>query len=465
MHPLLERQLRKAGLQPDAPPVDESAWCALLERISETFIASDHERELRGLAMALSVRDTREAVDALLAANEQLVRSRQEAAHARQEAEAANRAKSEFLANMSHEIRTPMNAILGYAELLAEPGLEPKPGEFLKVIQRSGEHLLSIINDILDISKIEVGQMTVERIPFRLAELVDAVVTVLQPQASAKNLNLAVAWDDGVPSIVQTDPTRLRQVLMNLVGNAVKFTERGDVEIRVSATPVSEKELRVDFAVRDSGIGMSGEQMSRLFKPFAQADSSMTRRYGGTGLGLAISKHLAEMLGGGIRVESTPGKGSVFHVTIMGESATQEAANPSHSPIASSLGNSLAGVRILLAEDGPDNQRLIAHHLRRAGASVEVAENGRVAVDRVEEAGAYDVILMDMQMPELDGYEATRALRARGYCSPIIALTAHAIEGDRQKCISAGCDDYATKPISRASLIGTCGRWAKARVA
>ncbi len=471
MHPLLERQLRKEGLDPAHVPGEAASWRAFLERISRTYCDADEERSLRERAMALAARDTREALDALLIANEQLRQSKQEAARARFEAEAANRAKSEFLANMSHEIRTPMNAILGYSELLSDPDLEHQRDEHLATIRRSGQHLLSIINDILDISKIEAGQLKIESVPCRLGEHVDGVVALLRPLASAKGLELSVEWCGDVPGIVRTDTTRLRQILVNLVGNAIKFTTQGGVGIQISPVePPPGAGARagatlLQFSVRDSGIGMTPEQVSRLFKPFVQADASTTRCFGGTGLGLAISKCLAEMMGGTVRVESSPGIGSTFHATISVQGASEgDLASPA-SQAPAEANRSLAGLRILLVEDGPDNQRLISHHLTRAGASVDLAENGEAGITRVQGSGGYDVILMDMQMPVMDGYEASRRLRGEGYRGPIIALTAHAIAGDRDKCIGAGCDDYATKPINRATLLSLCARWAGARAA
>ena len=394
-------------------------------------------------------------------------------------AEAADRAKSEFLANMSHEIRTPMTAILGYADLLAEEGDAAQPtldrAEVIETIRRNGRHLLALINDILDLSKIEAGRLDVESVRFSPIQVVEEVYSLLNVTAQTKGLCLRVEPCWPLPESMQGDPVRLRQILMNLVGNAIKFTKEGGVTLRW-ALERSVDEPRLRFEIIDTGIGITREQMGRLFEPFSQADSSTTRRFGGTGLGLAISRRLARMMGGDVTVASEPGKGSTFTVTIptgplkdialLTEAAVPPAAESTETASAQAAGPSedprpLAGQRVLLAEDGPDNQRLIAYVLRRAGADVEIAENGRIAVDKVVQALApggrgFDLILMDMQMPEMDGYQATRLLRKHGCRLPIIALTAHAMEGDCKKCLDAGCDGYATKPIDIQRLLTIC---------
>jgi len=390
---------------------------------------------------------------------------------ARASAEAANRAKSDFLANMSHEIRTPMTAILGYAELLADPTLGPdEVREHVATIRRNGEHLLTIINDILDLSKIEAGGMTVERLACNPWALVREVTQLLEPRAQAKGIRLESLWEGEVPAEMRTDPTRLRQILLNLAGNAIKFTETGGVRIIMSLDRRRPGEgAKVCFDVEDTGIGMSPEQLRGLFRPFTQADDSTTRRFGGTGLGLTISKRLAEIMGGCIEVASVEGEGSTFRLEI--DAGDVESLKLTSEPRVKPEGSLRLGVapassvleaRVLLAEDGPDNQRLISFHLRRAGATVEIADNGRIAVDRALEADGdgrpFDVILMDMQMPVLDGYGATRELRSRGYLGMIIGLTAHAMPGDRERVIEAGCDDYMTKPIDRGVLIEACRR-------
>jgi signal transduction histidine kinase/CheY-like chemotaxis protein len=386
---------------------------------------------------------------------------------ARAAAEAASRAKSEFLANMSHEIRTPMTAILGYAELLSDEGqpLEQRRA-CLDTIRRSGEHVLTIINEILDLSKIEAGGLAVQATLCSPAAIAGDVASLLAKQARDKQIRLEVACDGPVPSAIQSDPLRLRQLLINLVGNAVKFTQNGSV--RITLCMDGPQHLRIDVA--DTGIGISPEELSGLFQPFAQAEGA--QRFGGTGLGLAISSKLAALLGGQISARSIAGEGSTFTLTIptgsldgveMVDSLTTE--HP-RTP-APQLAAPRLEAHVLLAEDALDSQRLVAMLLTRAGARVEVAQNGKIAMEKALKAaqhGApFDLILMDMQMPEVDGYEATRSLRERGYRGAIVALTAHAMPEDRARCLAAGCDDFATKPIDAKALIARCAQWAKLR--
>lgn len=404
---------------------------------------------------------------------ENLALSRELLLDAKKDAEASSEAKSAFLANMSHEIRTPMSAILGYADLVMDP---TQPAEeranCARVIKRNGEHLLKLINDILDLSKVEAGRMSTEQIECSPVQVVRDVQSMMRARASGKGIELAIEFDGPVPEKIKSDPTRLRQILVNLVGNAIKFTEAGGVCVRVGfeGEPFT-KTAGLRFDVIDSGIGLEPEQVSRLFKPFSQADSSISRRFGGTGLGLAISSRLASMLGGKLSVTSEIGKGSTFTLTVaanMVEGAKMldspaEAVWETEAENTSKDADIKLDGRILLAEDGPDNQRLISFHLRRAGAMVDIAENGRVAVSRAllsHKAGEpYDLILMDIQMPELDGYAATAQLRKSGWTGAIVALTAHAMAGDEQKCLEAGCDGYASKPINRIALLKTCAKW------
>jgi PAS domain S-box-containing protein len=385
-------------------------------------------------------------------------------------AEAASRAKSEFLANMSHEIRTPMTAILGYTDLLLDPGQTPEERlDAVQTIRRNGEHLLTLINDILDLSKIEAGKMTVEQIECSPLQIVSDVASLMRPRALGKNLSFQVEFIGPIPGVIRSDPPRLRQVLINLVNNAIKFTEQGGVRIVARmATPADAPRPQLRFEVIDTGIGMTPEQQARLFSAFSQGDTSTTRRFGGTGLGLMISKRLARMLGGDVSVVSEYRRGSTFIVQVdtgllegvplLDSPGEQGGAMPDPDDTEFAAAAPLHA-RILLAEDGPDNQRLISLVLRRVGAEVTLAENGRVAcreaLDAVEAGKPFDLILMDMQMPELDGYSATSLLRNKGYTGPIVALTAHAMEGDQQKCLSAGCNAYVTKPIHRDKLLAT----------
>jgi signal transduction histidine kinase/CheY-like chemotaxis protein/integral membrane sensor domain MASE1 len=395
----------------------------------------------------------------------QLQAQRKELVAARTEALRGAQAKSDFLANMSHEIRTPMTAILGYAEVLQETTSSPEAQEAIDTIRRNGKHLLSIINDILDLSKIEVGKMTIEHIAVCLPALVDQVVSISKIDAEQKGLALHSEFIGKTPETIMSDPVRLRQVLFNLISNAIKFTEKGDVRLEAEFIDTTGESPRMQIDVIDTGIGLTADQIQTLFDSFTQADETVTRKYGGTGLGLTISKQLAGMLGGDlVLVESAPGIGSRFRLTVAigslkgvrlldGALPREQAARmPANENEEENL-----DCRVLLAEDGPDNQRLISHILSRRGANVTLAVNGQQAIDVATAAWhagtPFDVILMDMQMPVLDGYQAVKQLRETGYSWPIIALTANAMSTDRQKCITAGCDDFATKPIDRKELI------------
>ena len=393
--------------------------------------------------------------------------------NAKEHAEDAARAKSEFLANMSHEIRTPLTAVLGFADLLLDRSLSENVRlDHLMTIRRNGEHLLSVINDILDLSKIDARAIVVEKIECSPSEILNDVASSMRVRATEKGISFDVRFASPIPTRIESDPTRLRQILLNLVGNAVKFTESGHVLVTAR---LDSSTLIIDVA--DTGIGLAPDQVEDIFRPFRQADPSLTRRFGGTGLGLAICVPLAIALGGTIHVTSELSKGSTFSLrlpvairpdTAMAISPTDARGAMRASVTSAPIDETPIDARVLLAEDGIDNQVLLSSILVKRGVDVCLAENGNLAVELALAAKDADrpfhLILMDMQMPELDGYGATARLRSANYEGPIVALTAHAFAGERARCIAAGCDDYLTKPIDRALLLKTVRNYANRRV-
>lgn len=386
-----------------------------------------------------------------------------------EQAQQGNRIKSEFLANMSHEIRTPMTAILGFADLVYEETIEPSSREKLKVIQRNGRYLLDIINDILDLSKIEANRLSVEDMHIDPMSLMQDVLQLHQHRCEERGLKLQLQLETSLPPTILTDPTRLKQIINNLISNAIKFTETGTITLKIGMIQMQEQwQMRVQ--VIDTGIGMDHTQLDKIFEAFSQADSTTTRKYGGTGLGLTISRKLSRLLGGDLVADSSPGQGSRFTMTINpGPLSAQYIPSSSHQISVTSAKQTnvtpkqdtdklpLQDMRILFVEDGPDNQALIKHLLAKAGATVTLADNGQIALDILtgDNPQTFDVILMDMQMPVLDGYQATSRLREMNFTLPIIAVTANAMSHDQEKCMISGCSDFLPKPINREKLIQT----------
>ena len=403
-------------------------------------------------------RKARQSEDELKEVNQILTESTARANHLAAEAECANMAKSAFMANMSHEIRTPMNAILGFSELLAEEKLTPGQHEDVQAIRDAGRHLLGLINNILDLSKIEAGQLDPERLDFSLGELLDSVESITRPVADKKSIEFRIVAEPGLPARIQSDPTRLYQCLINLTNNALKFTEQGEVTLRVHLER-AKNEPQIRFDVEDSGIGIAPESMEGLFDAFTQADGSTTRKYGGTGLGLTITKQLSELLGGEIRVSSELGQGSTFSLTIpagldVGAQAPLDRGRSAEPSASSEEGPEPTryAARCLVAEDSLANQVVTKRRLEKLGIDVTLVEDGRAAVEETR-AKAFDLIFMDIQMPNMNGYEATQAIREAGVKTPIIALTANAFKGDEAKCLNAGCDAYLAKPVVKAKLL------------
>lgn len=428
----------------------------LLRSLRELLEGASHLTDESPEPISISGRnEISELAGAFNSAINKLKEQRHELERAKNAAEAASIAKSNFLANISHEIRTPLGAVIGFANMLQDPFLTPaERQQYQDILNRNGKELQRMVKNLLDISKVEAGGVELDIAPFKPRDLLKDVVETLKPRAEAKGLTLWCNADEGVPEQVNSDALRIRQILINLVENAIKFTEHGGVALTMRV-PLVDKPEQLRIEVEDTGIGMTEEQKEALFQPFSQVDDSLTRKFGGAGLGLYLARKLARKLGGEIVVQETePSMGSTFLLTFTNQIVAEPVVETPEiaEPVVAEAEKPLEGIRILAVEDVKDNQLLIQGLLTKRGATVEVADNGVEGVQKATHAD-FNVVLMDIQMPVLDGYRAVKKLRRLGFKKPIVALTAHALVEDREKCLASGFDDYITKPINPSDLV------------
>jgi two-component system, sensor histidine kinase len=469
-------------LVPDVPIVvltgldDEDAGLEAISGGAEDYLVKGSGLEYTliktiryAIARKKSEANLRETKQQLELMNAKLIKATETATKMAAEADKANTAKSEFLANMSHEIRTPMNAIIGFGEVLSEESMTEEQKGYVKLILDSGKHLLGLINDILDFSKIEAGRIKAESVECNTSELLANVDSLMLPSAKQKNLELAIICTLEIPQIIVTDPIRLRQCLVNLVSNAIKFTEKGSVKLTVQPL-VREQKHFIEFKVIDTGIGIPPEKLDAIFDAFTQGDGSTTRKYGGTGLGLTITRQVVNLMGGDVTVISEVGKGSTFTLTVpvnvvsdVNQDArhSQELINESHEN--DDLNGRFSG-RVLVVEDSLTNQMLIKLMLEKLGFVITIAEDGFQAIDAMN-GQVFDLIFMDMQMPNMNGYDATKKIRKLGIKTPIIAMTGSITHEDEKKCIESGCDEYVSKPINKSHLLKVISKYQTAAVA
>ncbi len=430
-------------------------FVVLLSAASTVFYSARIKRAIRASSEGAAVLARGEIPDMKRSRISELEDLRRSLVSASELLRSRERAKSDFLANMSHELRTPLGIVLGMTDLLSKDDVAPEDrARSWEIVKRNGRQLLRLIDDILDVSKVDAKSLTIEGVDFSLNDLTSSIVEDFTPRARENGIEIKFVRDAGSRDLINSDPVRVRQVVSNLVGNAVKFTHQGVVTVRHHSSPGD----LVRLTVSDTGIGLDENQRAKLFTAFSQGDETHSRRYGGTGLGLSLSRKLAQLLGGDVvLLESRPGEGSVFEFTFRPNPSTAAFDARVVETRARSEHGIPKGTRILLAEDSADNVALIETYLKRSGAQVSIASNGIVALELVEK-GRFDLILMDIQMPDMDGYEATRIMRERGVTTPIVALTAHALDEHRSRALSGGFSDYLTKPIPRDALIETIER-------